>query len=183
MQIYVIRHCEATGQSEDAPLTSRGFDQAESLADFLVNTEIQRVICSPYLRARQTIDPYVQQHTIPFTIDSRLSERVLSVSKMDDWLACLRRTFDDFDLAFDGGESSRQAMERGVGVIHDLESTESQRFAIVTHGNLMTLLLRHFDAQFGFNEWGKLTNPDVFLVSVDQKGASVKRVWRDEWNG
>lgn len=179
MKIYVVRHCEATGQSEDAPLTARGLEQAKSLADFLATTEIEQVICSPYLRARLSIHPYVQRRNIPLTIDSRLSERVLSASPMEDWFECLQRTFSDFDLSFDGGESSRQAMERAIGVIQDIESTESKCIAIVTHGNLMTLLLRHFDARFGFNEWRQLTNPDVFLVTTEGEHAVVERVWKD----
>lgn len=146
MNIYVIRHAEATGQSEDAPLTARGPEQAERLAETLrnMNIEFERVICSPYLRARQTIEPYVKRHNIPITLDGRLSERVLSASNMENWLECLRQTFDDFDLAFAGGESSRVAMDRAVRVIRDIESTGSKCIAIVTHGNLMTLLLRTF---------------------------------------
>lgn len=177
MQIYVIRHCEATGQSEDAPLTAKGFQQAELLANFLQDIGIERVICSPYLRAQQSVAPFVQRNNIPLTVDNRLSERVLSGSNMDNWLHCLRQTFDDFDLSFDGGESSKHSMERVVHAINDFVSTESTCNAVVTHGNLMTLLLRHFDARFGFDEWARLTNPDVFLVSVDENKATVQRVW------
>ncbi|MCY0877037.1 MAG: phosphoglycerate mutase family protein [Firmicutes bacterium] len=179
MQIYVIRHCEAAGQSEDAPLTAKGFEQAELLATFLQEIGIERVICSPYLRAQQSVAPFVQRNNIPLTVDNRLSERVLSDSNMDNWLHCLRQTFDDFDLSFDGGESSKHAMERAVRAINDFVSTESTCNAVVTHGNLMTLLLRHFDAQFGFDEWARLSNPDVFLVSVDGNEATVQRVWRE----
>lgn len=179
MQIYVIRHCEATGQSEDAPLTTKGFEQAELLANFLQDMGIERVICSPYLRAQQSIAPFVQRNNIPLTVDNRLSERVLSDSNMDNWLHCLRQTFDDFYLSFDGGESSTHAMERVVHSITDFVSTESTCNAVVTHGNLMTLLLRHYDSRFGFDEWARLTNPDVFSVSVHENKATVQRVWRE----
>jgi len=180
MNIYVIRHCEATGQSEDAPLTARGIKQAESLVDSLLSADIERVICSPYLRARQTIEPYVKRHNIPVTLESRLSERVLSGSNLDNWLECLRQTFDDFDLSFDGGESSRDAMARAVDVIRDIDPTVSKCIAIVTHGNLMTLLLRHFDARFGFDEWASLTNPDMFLITVEENRSVVERVLTEQ---
>lgn len=179
MKIYVIRHCKATGQSENAPLTDQGFEQAKSLAHFLSKTGIERVICSPYLRAQQTIEPYVNWGNTPMELDRRLSERVLSTSNLDNWLGCLQRTFDDFDLSFDGGESSRQAMERAVEVVKEFESTESKCIAMVTHGNLMTLVLRHFNARFGFDEWAKLTNPDIFLVDVGENKPKVERVWRE----
>jgi 2,3-bisphosphoglycerate-dependent phosphoglycerate mutase len=177
MEIHVIRHCEATGQSEDAPLTARGFEQAELLANFLEGAGIEQVICSPYLRAQQSIAPLVERNRIPMTVDNRLSERVLSRSPINNWFECLRNTFDDFELSFAGGESSKQAMERAVATLSDVNATNLQSVAIMTHGNLMTLLLRHFDSQFGFDEWTRLTNPDVFLVSVDAAKRVVKRVW------
>lgn len=33
--IYIIRHCEATGQAPDASLTEKGKEQAKKLAVFL----------------------------------------------------------------------------------------------------------------------------------------------------
>lgn len=180
MQIYVIRHCEATGQAEDAPLTERGFAQAEALAEFLHTTDVEDVICSPYLRAKMTIEPYCQRYGVPVTFDSRLSERVLSTSNLDNWWECLQMTFDDFDLAFPGGESSRQAMVRAAEVIEAVQSNQAKCIALVTHGNLMTLLLRYFDEQFGFNHWADLTNPDVFSVTVTETDKSlVERIWQE----
>ena len=38
---------------------------------------------------------------------------------------------------------------------------------VVTHGNLLTLILRSFDAHFGFDHWERLTYPDVFCVGED----------------
>ncbi|MGG2083584.1 phosphoglycerate mutase family protein [Lysinibacillus pakistanensis] len=54
--IYVIRHCEAQGQSSDAHLTEKGCHQAEVLADFFADKEIKRIIASPFLRAIQTLE-------------------------------------------------------------------------------------------------------------------------------
>jgi len=133
----------------------------------------------PYLRARQSIEPYAERLHISVTLDNRLSERVLSAANLENWFECLRQTFDDLDLSFDGRESSRHARERAVAAIVDIKSTDSHCVAVVTHGNLMTLLLSHFDARFGFDEWSRLTNPDVFLVRVDEEHATVQRVWRD----
>lgn len=46
-RIYVIRHCEAQGQSSNAPLTERGQEQAKRLATFFIlitSTELFRVL-------------------------------------------------------------------------------------------------------------------------------------------
>lgn len=49
----------------------------------------------------------------------------------------------------------------------------------VTHGDLMTLLLRHFDERFGFEAGAALTNPDVYLVTVSGSESTVERVWEN----
>jgi len=53
--LYLVRHCQATGQEPDAPLTPSGEHQAEQLAIFLQRFMIGRVVSSPYLRARQSV--------------------------------------------------------------------------------------------------------------------------------
>ena len=176
-RIYVIRHCSASGQAMDAPLTPEGRRQAEMLADFLVDSGIDTLVCSPYLRARQSIEPLSERTGVPVRIDARLRERVLGDASLDDWLACLERTFEDLDLTFSGGESSRTAMRRAVAAVDEALASGARRVGVVTHGNLMTLILRHFDERFGFAEWAGLSNPDVFAVTVGGDTA-VERVWR-----
>lgn len=41
--IYIVRHCEATGQPAASPLTKNGFAQANDLADFLQKMNIERI--------------------------------------------------------------------------------------------------------------------------------------------
>ncbi|MFN6461759.1 MAG: histidine phosphatase family protein [Nostoc sp. DedVER02] len=55
-------------------------------------------------------------------------------------------------------------MARGIAVIDELLQQETNTIAIVTHGNLMTLILKHFDDRIGYAEWEKLSNPDVYRV-------------------
>jgi 2,3-bisphosphoglycerate-dependent phosphoglycerate mutase len=177
-QLYVVRHCSATGQSENAQLSMEGQEQAERLADFLRDREIESIVTSPYVRAQCSIEPLARQLNLRIQVDCRLSERVLSANNLDDWMECLRLTFMDFDLAYDGGETSRAAMSRAVQVVYDVLSGNHERVALVTHGNLMTLLLKHFDERFGFQEWSQLTNPDIFLITVSGSESRVERIWR-----
>ena len=48
---------------------------------------------------------------------------------------------------------------------------------LVTHGNLMTLLLKHFDDRIGFAEWQQLTNPDVYRISLSAERTEIARIW------
>jgi 2,3-bisphosphoglycerate-dependent phosphoglycerate mutase len=176
-RLYVVRHCSAEGQSPDAPLTWGGRKQDERLADFLKQKDIVSIISSPYVRAVTSIEPLAEALNLHVRGDSRLSERVLSSEPLDNWLDCLQLTFTDFGLAYHGGETSLQAMERATQVVNEVLAGNRRNVVLVTHGNLMTLLLRHFDERFGFQEWAELTNPDVYRVSVNGSETTVERVW------
>jgi 2,3-bisphosphoglycerate-dependent phosphoglycerate mutase len=174
--IYIVRHCEAVGQSPDAPLTREGVAQATQLADRLAGLLIERIISSPFLRATQSIVPLAQRLGLPIATDARLAERILCTANLPDWLAVLQSTFDDLDRCFEGGESSRTAMQRGAAVVSESELHAADVTLLVTHGNLMTLLLKHFDQRIGFVEWQRLTNPDVYRVVLAPERAEILRV-------
>ena len=180
--IYIVRHCKAAGQAPDAPLTPEGVAQATQLVDRLAMLPIERIISSPFLRATQSIAPLAQRLGLPIATDERLAERILSTADLPDWLAALQVTFDDLDRCFEGGESSRTAMQRAATVLRESELHSAVVTLLVTHGNLMTLLLKHFDQRIGFAEWQRLTNPDVYRVVLAPERAKIVRVW-DQYSG
>ncbi|MFE3574560.1 histidine phosphatase family protein [Lysinibacillus sp. NPDC059133] len=175
--IYVIRHCEAHGQSSDASLTEQGFQQAEVLADFFTDKKIDRIITSPFLRAIQTIEPLSKRGNINIEIDERLAERILSTRDLPDWYEKLQATFTDMDLKFDNGESSNEAMKRIVNVVEKTFKSESEHTMIVSHGNIMTLLLKNYNSDVDFQFWTLLSNPDVFQLSVKDHEVTLERIW------
>ncbi|MBV7336922.1 histidine phosphatase family protein [Chloroflexi bacterium TSY] len=165
--LYIIRHCKALGQAPDAALTEEGQQQATILAQEFTDHPIERIVSSPYLRAKQSVLPLAQQLDLEIELDSRLAERVLSTVDLADWRAQLRATFADFDLCLEGGETSHVAQKRGISVLHEIIQDTTRATAIVTHGNLMTLILHYFDNSFGFDQWSNLTNPDVYRLIID----------------
>lgn len=105
--IYLIRHCEASGQEPTAPLTEKGTQQALELAEFLTHEEIDRVITSPYTRAVDSIKPFCEQERLELTLDERLTERVLSKQPLDDWLDKLEASFSDMERVIGEGNPVR----------------------------------------------------------------------------
>lgn len=166
--LYVVRHCQAEGQAADAPLTPEGVAQSNCLTELLANANIERIISSPYTRATQSITPLAQRLNLAVELDARLAERVLCLGSRPDWLKHLAASFSDLDLCLEGGESSREAMQRVVAVVAEIQRHVSQNTVLVTHGNLMTLLLKHFDDAIGFAEWRALSNPDVYRVVLNE---------------
>jgi 2,3-bisphosphoglycerate-dependent phosphoglycerate mutase len=176
--LYLIRHCKAEGQEPDAPLTEEGVRQSLRLAEALEAQGIERIVSSPYLRAVRSVEPLAKRLGLDVGVDDRLRERVLSGSDLPDWMERLRHSFEDMDLALEGGESSRAASERALTLVSELASREGRTVAAATHGNLLALILKAFDDRIGFEAWKALSNPDVFKL-VFRAGAfeRMERVW------
>ena len=175
--LYLVRHCKAAGQQPEAALTADGHLQARQLAERLAALPIQQIISSPFVRAKQSIAPFAERLGLPIAIDKRLAERVLAASDLPDWLAALKSSFDDLDRCFAGGESNRTAMQRALEVVSEATAHPAIATLLVTHGNLMTLLLKHFDDRIGFAHWQQLTYPDVYRITRAGGRVEMARIW------
>ncbi|WP_169082872.1 histidine phosphatase family protein [Paenibacillus sp. PL91] len=179
MNIYIVRHCKADGQAPNANLTEEGHEQAIRLAEFLYGKNIQCIYSSPFVRAVDTIAPLAQKLQVHLITDDRLSERILCGENHPNWREMLRNTFNDLDLCYEDGESSSTAMDRALSVIRDVKESGLTNVVLVTHGNLMSLMLKYYDSKIGYEEWEALSNPDVYHLKVDgTSSAIIKRIWR-----
>lgn len=175
--LFVVRHAKARGQEFDAQLTEEGRKQASQLAYFLAPYTVERIISSPFVRAKETITPFAQIKGIPIELDDRLGERVLSDTTLEGWKEKLRESFEDFSLKFPGGESNEEGLGRVKHLMNDLLNAPEKTFVLVSHGNLTTLILNFFDQTYGYDHLMQLTNPDVFQIDMNKEGADIKRIW------
>lgn len=179
-KIFLVRHCVADGQHKDSPLTYDGIRQARSLSDFFSkqNIVIDRIFSSPYLRAIESIKPYAEQTSTSLEVHENLRERILSEQPIEDWMDALEHTFFDFDYALPGGESGNDALNRVNVVLDTVYSDENlQNVILVSHGNLIALVLNQFDNTYGFEQWKKLRNPDVYMLNGGHSSNTVECVW------
>ncbi|KGP92237.1 phosphoglycerate mutase [Pontibacillus chungwhensis BH030062] len=177
-EVYIIRHCKAEGQEPEATLTKEGMVQAQKLQVFFQDKEIDRILTSPYKRAIQSIQPLGREKRLAIEEDARLEERRLSGEPLADWLEKLERTYSDRELTYEGGESSRIASERAMSVFEEVLQGEGKTIILVTHGNLMSLIVGEFDQSFGFEEWKRLSNPDVYRIIPSSR--IVERIWGED---
>lgn len=177
--IYVVRHCKAKGQEPFARLTETGVQQANLLAEFLSDKNVDFIISSPYDRAYRTIEPLAAKLDLEIILDDRLIERVLTDKNHPEWRDMLRTTYDDLDLCYEGGESSNTAMIRAIRVVTEVLNSGFNNSVIVSHGNLISLLLKHFDDRIGFREWEVLSNPDVYHLCFSNEAPSIHRIWTE----
>ena len=59
--LYIVRHCKAAGQQPEAVLSADSHLQAVQLAERLNPLPIERIISSPFLRAKQSIAPLAER--------------------------------------------------------------------------------------------------------------------------
>ena len=180
LTLLLIRHAESMAPGVSGfdeytrPLTAKGFRDAQKLCETLSSTRIDAAYSSPYLRARQTIEPIAQaRHLSIETIDD-LRERLLSPSDLPDWRAHLKRSWDDFDYAPPGGETSRDAQARIVRVLDMIASRHTAGTVIVaSHGNLIALALHAFMPNVDYAFWESIPMPAVFTLMRDGSGWKV----------
>jgi 8-oxo-dGTP diphosphatase len=77
--VLLVRHATA-GHSTSAPddhlrpLDERGWEQAEGLVDVLAPYGVPRILTSPYVRCRQTVEPLARALGLPIEELSELAE-------------------------------------------------------------------------------------------------------------
>ena len=178
--IYIVRHCQTTGQAPEAPLTEEGFAQAERLIDFLTPFGIDRIVSSPFMRAQQSVIPLSKHLGIPLEVDERLKERLLCWPPIEAWLELNNKCYAEPDYVAPGGESNRSVLNRFLAVLEDARQNPAKATVLVTHGGMLSVLLNHFVADFGPESFRTLTNPDVYRFTYAPGSAppEVVRLWK-----
>ena len=178
-RLLLVRHCQASGQLPEDPLTEVGLEQAASLAEFLADRQVDVVVSSAFKRARQTIEPFAAASGLTLRIDTRLNERTLSDAPVENWREVIRGSFVDPDMSLPGGESGREVLQRGWACLNELLDGGHTLPLAVSHGNLLSLVLNSVDPAFGgYSGWESLSNPDVFLLYDTGEGRlAFQRLW------
>lgn len=97
MTIYLVRHAKAgsrsawRGPDDQRPLSKPGRRQADALADILGTAAPTRIISSPYVRCRQTVDPLAARLRLPVELSDALAEG----ASLDETRALLNKVGDE----------------------------------------------------------------------------------------
>jgi 2,3-bisphosphoglycerate-dependent phosphoglycerate mutase len=168
--LYLIRHAQSHPNSRhhysEWPLSSVGKEQAENLSILLEYLGIEKVFSSPFTRCIQTVEPFAKRHIVDIVVDNDLRERLISTNIIDGFYQIWCKSWEDFDFALPGCETSAQAQLRfGAAVTRLAESHRGRTIALCTHGNVIGLFLNWIDHSVGRMEAERLRNPDVLSVA------------------
>jgi 2,3-bisphosphoglycerate-dependent phosphoglycerate mutase len=182
-ELFLVRHAHAVWTPDEMrPLSPRGHRDAQAIADALDGERLCAIYSSPYMRARQSVEPLAARLGLPIVEVADLRERQLSSGEVEDFRAAVRATWDDPDFTHEGGEPNREARTRVRAACQAmLERHADSGVAVATHGSLLTLLLSSFDPSVGFEFWSRISEPDIYCLAVGPSDAqfSIRRVWSD----
>jgi 2,3-bisphosphoglycerate-dependent phosphoglycerate mutase len=151
------------------------------VADILGERPITTVLSSPYTRARQTVEPLANRLGLRICTDERFRERGLGQWSDSSFGEAVHRTWVDMDFAFPGGETNRQAQARAIQGLQELiEGDIPGHILISTHGNLLALMLVHYDPQVDYEFWRALSMPDIYQLEV---GTGCEARYLRLWEG
>ena len=173
--VYMVRHAESPfspGQEEIRGLSERGWEDAKRVAERLKPEQIDVFISSNYARALQTIEEAARQQSQAIIMEPRFRERELASwdYRFADFEQGIKQVFDNQSFAYPGGESNEVARERGIAALKDvLDHHRGKKIGIGTHGNIMTIMMNHYDKQYDFAFWKKTTKPDIYKLSFDAR--------------
>ncbi|MEX0917539.1 MAG: histidine phosphatase family protein [Candidatus Paceibacterota bacterium] len=152
--IYFIRHGETLKnrgrrhQGPDEPLTERGREQVREVSTLLQELDIDTLISSNYVRAKETADMISAELDLPYTIEPSVREfgRPLTLyGKHHYSFHSLRYVFDLYrhrmNVMWDkeGAENLALIRERISEARRMLEETEGERIAVVSHRIFMAM--------------------------------------------
>ncbi|MCD7829482.1 MAG: histidine phosphatase family protein [Clostridiales bacterium] len=144
MKLYVTRHGETAWNRRDVvcgrtdlPLTERGLAQAEELAERAAQTDIDLILTSPLLRARQTAQAVARRIGAEVIVEPLLIEQDFGVfeegSRFDPDYQDYRQNF--FRRFPGGGESVVMVASRGYTLLRALpERYPGKTPLLVSHG-------------------------------------------------
>lgn len=151
-ELYFLRHGDTGLQgryigSTDAPLTDKGKTQVRQAAGLLQAKNISKIVCSPMLRCRQTLEQLAL--SCPCRFDELLREvdfgrwegkkfrEIVQGDKelVDSWVN------DPATFSFPDGESLAAFNKRVAACKILLEKMVEEKILIITHGGIIRHLL------------------------------------------
>jgi broad specificity phosphatase PhoE len=186
---YFVRHGESQANAAhrfagrtDSPLTERGRQQAEAVADALASVKFDRIVTSPLSRCRDTALIIARRHQLPVDLEPDLVE--IDVGEKTgmpfDEVRGLPEWSDDGFVAWPRGETLDQVLSRAHRVITRIaEESAGERVLVVGHGGVTRILMSHFLGLLPRLDRSAATNTNVSVVVSDGFTHRVERLFTD----
>lgn len=170
--IYFVRHAErdtSIQTDQEAPLTLKGYKDAENLKYFFTEKDINTIYSSPYFRTIETIRPTANKLNLPIQQVDDLHERKIG-AWINDFPSYSKQQWEDFDYKRLNGESLNEVADRLLIAYKEIINNVEGNIIICGHGTALAILFHHLtNGEFGFKEWKRMKMPDLFSYEIENK--------------
>ena len=168
--IYLIRHGQTDWNlskviqgKQDISLNDKGREQAREIKKELDNKEIDLIIASPLIRAKETAEIINKDRNLPIIYDERIEERCFGEYEGKEIKVVDTSNFWNFykDETFPGAESIQEFFDRVYSFLDELlEKYYDKNVLVVSHGGVSIPIRCYFD---NFIPEGCLIRKDLLL--------------------
>jgi 2,3-bisphosphoglycerate-dependent phosphoglycerate mutase len=186
--IYMVRHAESPyneGNERTRGLTPKGKVDVEKVTELLKAEGIDIIISSPYTRAILSVEGLAQHLNLDIKTFEDLRERHFVgedyIIERAELMSTISEKFNDPDYALPGGESNTACQNRSIAVLKNiLKEYEGKKITIGTHGLVMTLMMNHFNSNYGLDFLNHLKKPDIYKMQFEGlELMEVTRLWNE----
>ncbi|MEY8744383.1 histidine phosphatase family protein [Paenibacillus tundrae] len=182
--VYMVRHAESPydeGNERTRGLTAKGKADVEKVTKLLSDEGIDIILSSPYRRAVLSVEGLAQHLNLEIETFEDLRERHFSSDDVIDLMSNIRNNFYNAEYVLPGGESNADCQNRSITVLKTiLKEHKGKKIAIGTHGLVMTLMMNHFDSNYGLAFLDQLKKPDIYKMQFeDLELKEVTRLWNE----
>ncbi len=184
---FFVRHGESEANVAhrfsgrvDSPLTERGRRQAVAVADALVDVPFDRIVATPLSRSLDTALVVARRRRMPVDIEPGLIEIDVGegTGAHIDEVRGLPAWKDDGFVAWPGGETLEQVLERGLGAIRRLaREAPGGKLLVIGHGGVTRILVSHFLGVLPKLDRSPATNTNVTVIVTDGEAGRVERLF------
>ena len=180
--LYLIRHGKASmeGSDRERILDNDGKIQATSLCkkikEQFQNQKI-RIISSPFKRAMQTIEKLSSDMSINIEQSDSLEEIRIGKDENSSKHQIIEKMWSDENFKVKNGSSQSEhvkMIKQNIEKILNDFYENNYNLILVSHGNSIGIILKYFlNTSFTFNDWKKISMPDMYCLEFDKKNDVV----------
>lgn len=184
---FFVRHGESEANAahrfsgrQDSPLTERGRQQAEVVANALEAVPFDRIVATPLSRSLDTALVIGRRRRMPVDIVADLIEIDVGdrtgatfdeVRGLPDWK-------DDGFVAWPNGENLDEVLARSLRALKKIhKDTEGGTVLVIGHGGVTRILVSHFLGILPKLDRSPATNTNVTVIVTDGTSGRVERLF------
>ena len=176
-KIVFIRHGKAAmaGQDHERELDEDGIIQANSLKKKIIELGLKntKIYSSPFKRAVQTIEPFLfDKNSNKVIITADLEEIHMPKDEKLSKHQIIEKMWEDELFKVGNGISHSEHFNKIKPFLDEVFNkfkNENEDIIMITHGVLIGIILKFFfSIKFGFNDWKKMTMPDIYMLNFDK---------------